>query len=46
VLDTTGAGDAATGTYLGARLREEPPERALEDAMSASAHVVEGLGAD
>ncbi len=46
VLDTTGAGDAATGTYLGARLRDEPPERALEEAMSASAHVVEGLGAD
>jgi ribokinase len=46
VLDTTGAGDAATGTYLGARLRDERPERALEEAMSASAHVVGGLGAD
>jgi ribokinase len=46
VLDTTGAGDAATGTYLGARLREELPERALEEAMSASAHVVEELGAN
>jgi ribokinase len=46
VLDTTGAGDAANGTYLGARLREESPERALEEAMSASAHVVGELGAD
>jgi ribokinase len=46
VLDTTGAGDAANGTYLGARLREEPPERALEEAMSASAYVVGELGAD
>ena len=46
VLDTTGAGDAATGTYLGARLREELPERALEEAMIASADVVGDLGAD
>ncbi|MGB8179839.1 MAG: PfkB family carbohydrate kinase [Acidimicrobiales bacterium] len=46
VLDTTGAGDAANGTYLGARLREESPERALEEAMNASAYVVGGLGAD
>jgi sugar/nucleoside kinase (ribokinase family) len=46
VLDTTGAGDAANGTYLGARLREAPPERALDEAMTASAHVVRELGAD
>jgi ribokinase len=46
VLDTTGAGDAATGTYLGARLRDELPERALEEAMIASAHVVGEFGAD
>jgi ribokinase len=46
VLDTTGAGDAANGTYLGARLREELPERALEEAMTASAYVVGELGAD
>jgi ribokinase len=46
VLDTTGAGDAATGTYLGARLRDELPERALEEAMTASAHVVGEFGAD
>lgn len=45
VLDTTGAGDAAIGTYLGARLRDELPERALDEAMIASAHVVQGLGA-
>jgi ribokinase len=46
VLDTTGAGDAATGTYLGARLRDELPERALEEAMTASAYVVGEFGAD
>jgi sugar/nucleoside kinase (ribokinase family) len=46
VLDTTGAGDAANGTYLGARLRGETLERALEEAMTASAHVVGELGAD
>jgi ribokinase len=46
VLDTTGAGDAANGTYLGARLRDEEPARALEEAMIASAYVVGELGAD
>jgi sugar/nucleoside kinase (ribokinase family) len=46
VLDTTGAGDVANGTYLGARLREESPERALEEAMSAASHVVQELGAN
>jgi sugar/nucleoside kinase (ribokinase family) len=46
VRDTTGAGDAAIGTYLGARLRDELPERALEKAMSASAHVVGEFGAN
>jgi sugar/nucleoside kinase (ribokinase family) len=46
VLDTTGAGDAATGTYLGARLRGEDPETALAHAMEVAARVVEGLGAD
>lgn len=45
VLDTTGAGDAATGTYLGARLRGEAPGPALEVAMEAAARVVAGLGA-
>ncbi len=45
VLDTTGAGDAATGTYLGARLSGEKPLVALQRAMAASARVVGGLGA-
>ncbi len=45
VLDTTGAGDAATGAYVGARLRGEDPESALAVAMAASARVVAGLGA-
>ena len=45
VLDTTGAGDAATGAYLGARLNGEEPPAALKDAMEAAAHVVSGLGA-
>jgi sugar/nucleoside kinase (ribokinase family) len=46
VLDTTGAGDAATGTYLGARLHGEDAASALAKAMLASARVVEGLGSD
>lgn len=45
VLDTTGAGDAATGAYLGARLLGESPPAALSSAMAASARVVAGLGA-
>jgi sugar/nucleoside kinase (ribokinase family) len=45
VLDTTGAGDAATGAYLGARLRDESIKDALEAAMVAGARAVEGLGA-
>jgi ribokinase len=44
VLDTTGAGDAATGAYLGARLRNESPERSLALAMEAAAAVLGGLG--
>ena len=46
VLDTTGAGDAASGTYLGARLAGEEVEIALVNAMAAAAVVVGGLGAD
>jgi sugar/nucleoside kinase (ribokinase family) len=46
VLDTTGAGDAATGTYLGARLHGDDDASALTKAMVASARVVEGLGSD
>lgn len=45
VVDTTGAGDAVTGTYLGERLNGEEPPAALEAAMLAAAHVVSGLGA-
>jgi len=45
VVDTTGAGDAATGTYLGARLNGEEPHAALVNAMVAAAHVVGALGA-
>jgi sugar/nucleoside kinase (ribokinase family) len=45
VLDTTGAGDAATGTYLGARLNGEEPPVALARAMAAAAKVLGGLGA-
>jgi ribokinase len=44
VLDTTGAGDAATGAYLGALLRGSPPDAALADAMAAAAVVVAGVG--
>lgn len=45
VLDTTGAGDAATGTYLGERLRGENGEAALRAAMAAASVTVRSLGA-
>ncbi|MHB8378430.1 MAG: carbohydrate kinase family protein [Acidimicrobiales bacterium] len=45
VVDTTGAGDAATGAYLGARLNGAEPQAALVDAMLAASRVVSGLGA-
>lgn len=44
VVDTTGAGDAATGAYLAVRLRDGSIDEALKAAMSASALVVTGLG--
>lgn len=44
VLDTTGAGDAASGAYLGARLDGLSIEESLGQAMTAAAHVVSGLG--
>ncbi len=44
-LDSTGAGDAATGAYLSARLAGEDPLGALEVAMEAAARVVARLGA-
>ena len=45
VVDTTGAGDAATGAYLGARLYGESPDRSLQLAMEAAAAVLGRLGA-
>lgn len=45
VLDTTGAGDAATGAYLGARLHGVSLTQALSIAMEAAARAVGGLGA-
>jgi ribokinase len=44
VLDTTGAGDAATGAYLAVRLRDGSIDEALAAAMSAASVVVRGLG--
>lgn len=44
ILDTTGAGDAATGAYLAVRLRDGSIDEALATAMSASSVVVKGLG--
>jgi sugar/nucleoside kinase (ribokinase family) len=46
VTDTTGAGDAATGAYLAARLHGAHAPTALEAAMSAAADVLSRLGAD
>jgi sugar/nucleoside kinase (ribokinase family) len=46
VLDTTGAGDAATGTYLGSRLDARDIESSMELAMAAAARVVGDLGAN
>lgn len=45
VVDTTGAGDAATGAYLGARLVGTECGEALALAMETAADVVGGLGA-
>ncbi len=45
VLDTTGAGDAATGAYLGARLSGLGMRESLARAMAAAADVLGGLGA-
>jgi sugar/nucleoside kinase (ribokinase family) len=44
VVDTTGAGDAATGTYLGWRLSGHDLAPSLQAAMSAAQRVVTGLG--
>ncbi len=45
VLDTTGAGDAATGAYVAARLGGSACDEALELAMASAAQVVGHLGA-
>jgi sugar/nucleoside kinase (ribokinase family) len=45
VVDTTGAGDAATGAYLVARFDECDIDESLDRAMTAAARVVAELGA-
>ncbi|MGP8208526.1 MAG: carbohydrate kinase family protein [Acidimicrobiales bacterium] len=45
VVDTTGAGDAFTGTFLAGRLRGEGPGAALRAALAAAARVVGSPGA-
>jgi sugar/nucleoside kinase (ribokinase family) len=44
VLDTTGAGDAATGAYLAQRLSGSSMNDSLYGAMRAASQVVRGLG--
>jgi sugar/nucleoside kinase (ribokinase family) len=44
VLDTTGAGDAASGAYLAARLNGSSVRASLALAMQAAGLVVRGLG--
>ncbi|MGC2169401.1 MAG: PfkB family carbohydrate kinase, partial [Acidimicrobiales bacterium] len=46
VLDTTGAGDAATGAYLGARLDALSIGSSMDNAMTGAARVVGDLGAN
>jgi len=45
VADTTGAGDAFTGTFLARRLTGEGPEQALRAGLTAAARVVAAPGA-
>ncbi len=45
VVDTTGAGDAATGAYLASRLNGSSIEQSLDVAMQSAASVVRNLGA-
>jgi ribokinase len=45
VADSTGAGDAFTGTFLARRLSGDQPDRALRAALSAAARVVQVAGA-
>ena len=46
VVDTTGAGDATTGTYLGQRLGGQGLASSLAAAMAAAAVVVAGGGSE
>ena len=45
VTDTTGAGDAFTGTFLARRLSGDEPEAALRAGLAAAARVVTAFGA-
>jgi sugar/nucleoside kinase (ribokinase family) len=45
VTDTTGAGDAFTGTFLARRLSGDEPEAALRAGLAAAALVVTAFGA-
>jgi ribokinase len=45
VEDTTGAGDAFTGTFLARRLWGDAPEEALRAGLAAAARVVSAAGA-
>ncbi|MCF2948731.1 sugar kinase [Paraglaciecola aquimarina] len=45
VVDTTSAGDSFNGVYLGARMSEETPQRAVELASAAASCVIQHLGA-
>lgn len=46
VVDTTGAGDAATGTYIAMRLQNESVTASLAAAMTAASEVISRLGAN
>jgi ribokinase len=45
IVDTTGAGDAFTGTFLARRLRGDAPEQSVRAALAAAAAVVATVGA-
>jgi ribokinase len=45
VEDTTGAGDAFTGTFLARRLQDEAPAAALRSGLAAASRVVTAAGA-
>jgi 2-dehydro-3-deoxygluconokinase len=45
VLDTTSAGDSFNGVYLGARMAEHTPQRAVELASAAASCVIQHPGA-